>query len=311
MKKSAIVRIIVWSLTALILVGVMVLVMAFSANFQWDDMENFNLGFVGESYSNSGEYEVGSASFSENIKDIKIHWTSGSVTIETYDGDTLEISEEEISDSDWQMRHRLRDGKLTIRFKKSSGFWSFGRTPKKQLTVKIPEKMLDGMNTLSVDGVSAKVSVSDVVLSKKLQIDTVSGDVTLSDVQVREFEMDSVSANLTATRFTVNEFDFDTVSGNATIDGSVEKVKFDTTSGNLKVTSSVVPGEIDFSSISGDCRLDIPEGKGFTAELDTVSGKIDCDFPTINKGKKIVSGNGAAEFDFDTVSGDVVIRIAE
>ena len=73
-------------------------------------------------------------------------------------------------------------------------------------------------------------------------------------------------------------------------------------------TNTIVIPEITPGFVSGNITLTIPEGNGFTAELDTVSGKFNCDLPVVMRGDKRIHGDGSAEFEFDTTSADVTVK---
>ena len=76
----------------------------------------------------------------------------------------------------------------------------------------------------------------------------------------------------------------------------------------MSVSTSVLLEAAECDSVSGNITLTIPEGNGFTAELDTVSGKFNCDLPVIMRGDKRIHGDGSAEFEFDTTSADVTVK---
>ncbi|MDD6847516.1 MAG: DUF4097 family beta strand repeat-containing protein [Oscillospiraceae bacterium] len=66
--------------------------------------------------------------------------------------------------------------------------------------------------------------------------------------------------------------------------------------------------DIDMESVSGNVNITIPEKiGGFTADYDTVSGDFSTDFSVKTIGNSHTYGDGSAEFDFETVSGDIKI----
>ena len=105
----------------------------------------------------------------------------------------------------------------------------------------------------------------------ELQIDTVSAPVTARDLTAQSCEVDGVSGNIT---FTNCSF--------------AEKISTDT--------------------ISGSIRLNLPQDAAFSVELDSVSGKLDNEFPSTQRGDLYYCGQGGGAYQFDTVSGDVIIR---
>ena len=85
-------------------------------------------------------------------------------------------------------------------------------------------------------------------------------------------------------------------------------IESDATSGAVNITTSVLLEAAECDSVSGNITLTIPEGNGFTAELDTVSGKFNCDLPVVMRGDKRIHGDGSAELEFDTTSADVTVK---
>jgi hypothetical protein len=126
-----------------------------------------------------------------------------------------------------------------------------------------------------------------------LDIDNVSGEVRVSGVTADEVKVDTVSGELALMSIAAGDLRINSVSGDATI------------------ALSAPPQKVKMDSVSGDCDLALPEGYGFTAKLDSVSGKLRCSFASAAKGEALVYGDGAADWDFDSVSGDVEIAFAK
>ena len=101
----------------------------------------------------------------------------------------------------------------------------------------------------------------------------------------------------------------DTASGSANLNGQVDSISFDSASGDLTVVSSVTPVKIDMDSASGRADITIPTDSQFTAELDSASGGLNVEgFSGNSKKDSYICGNGSAEYEFSTASGDVTIR---
>ena len=105
------------------------------------------------------------------------------------------------------------------------------------------------------------------------------------------------------------KFEMDTASGSAELNGQVESISFDSASGDLTVVSSVTPVKIDMDSASGRADITIPADSQFTAELDSASGGLNVEgFSGNSRKDSYICGNGSAEYEFSTASGDVTIR---
>lgn len=306
MKKGAIVRLVIWSVTALILIAMLVCGIVFGGLFQNGFGNGWSIGTTGGTYANADAYSVGNASISETVNELSVNWISGSVRIEAYDGSTVEISESPVSDDDDRLRYLTENGKLTIQYRKSGFTIGIFKSGKKDLTIRIPQQAAENLKNVNIDVVSAKISATGLAITGHCKISTVSGAVNVEQLGAQELECDTVSGSLTANDIKLYELDVDTVSGDCEITGAVKQADFNSTSGQFRLNSTVMPEKVETDTVSGDVILKIPEG-GFTAEHDSISGDFDCDLPLSSKGGKHIYGDGSAEFSFDSTSGDIKI----
>ena len=306
MKKGKIAAIVIGSVAAFVLLAV--LVVGTVSHFLTSRFPEISIGITSEKYPDSDKYSVGNASVSENINRAEIYWKSGGITVEAYDGETVEISETGAeSDSD-RMRYLVSDGKLIIHHSKSGVTAGMLKNNEKSLTVKIPQNMASSLTELRIDSASSSVELSGITLTKKLDIDNVSGEIKLNNITAQTLDIDTASGSVTADGITVDVLKADTVSGDISANGAIRRIESDSASGAVNITTSVLLESAECDSVSGNITLTIPEGNGFTAELDTVSGKFNCDLPVIMRGDKRIHGDGSAEFEFDTTSADVTVK---
>jgi hypothetical protein len=99
-----------------------------------------------------------------------------------------------------------------------------------------------------------------------------------------------------------------TVSGDVSVEGGrVERIRLATTSGDVRVTSELGPGPHALATVSGDAILFSNRGLRITAV--TVAGDLKSDLPHTSQGgpgrRSLVIGDGAAELQFRSVSGDL------
>lgn len=315
MKKGAIIRLVIWSIVALVLTAILtvsLLAGSVSTDFDFENElgRDWYIGIMGDIYPDADEYTVleSSTTLTDNITDITIDWTSGTILIEAYDGDRVEISETEPEKESRRLRYRVKDGVLDIKHQKSAIFFGFGTSIKKDLTVKIPKAMAQQMKSVSLDTASANTEIKGVMLSHKLDIDTASGSVTLDGVSTASVDFDGASGGLTCKNCEVTELSADTVSGNINLVGNVTEVDIDSTSGDVNISSSSLPLSINADTVSGDFVLTVPENDGFSAEFDSVSGKFNCDFETTLDDGEYIHKNGSAEYQFESVSGDITVK---
>lgn len=299
MKKNVIVRIVLLSLTALILTGILLWGLNVGGAMDWtQERLGWGGGFGGWSfgfshlYDNADSYTIGSGSVeADEITDLEINWISGSVDIDVYDGDVITFTEPEGLKEDYQLRYRVSGGKLIIQFCKPSWTFGFVKNPSsKQLTMQIPRSMLPQLNEVDLSVTSAKV--------------------TAESLQANICEVDNVSGELTFRNCTFGNINVDTVSGGLDYTGTVETVDFDGVSSNLKLDLNNTPREVQSDVVSGEVRMTLPKDSAFSARLDTVSGKLTCEFPTTSQGETIYCGTGGGTYEFDSVSGGVSILMA-
>ena len=291
MKRNAIARIIIWSLVAVLLTSLLVVGISSSpSSFFTGD---WSLGGIGVTYKNSALYNVGGGTVTDEFQSIKVNWTNGKINIEAYDGEDTVISETEVAEKENKLRWRVEDGVLKIQQMAAGMRFGLKKTPKKTLTVKIPSNVAEGLKAVTSDSVSAEVTITGISASDKIEIDTVSGGADLKNIKTEKLDIDTVSGSIKAA-------------------GEFTELESDSVSGDVTVSSATPLKKLDCDSTSGNIRLTIPKNSGFTLKADTVSGDISCGLPTVSEGKnRRVCGDGSADFETDTVSGDLIITSAE
>lgn len=178
-KKTAIwIKIIVLGILTLALIGILIV------GILGNTFRNFPIFGSFSSYDNADLYQVGNADISASeLSSLSIDWVSGSVKVDVYDGNVIQIREDGASD--------LSDS----------------------------------------DSVSGDCHITSSVTPQKIDMESVSGDISVSIPSNSEFEAenDSVSGDLTCSfagtkkddKFVcgsgINRYDFDTVSGDVEI----------------------------------------------------------------------------------------------
>ena len=291
MKRNAIARIIIWSLVAVLLTSLLVVGISSSpSSFFTGD---WSLGIIGVTYKNSALYNVGGGTVTDEFQSIKVNWTNGKINIESYDGEDTVISETKVAEEENKLRWRVEDGVLKIQQMAAGMRFGLKKTPKKTLTVKIPSSAAEKLKSVNTDSVSAEVNIIGISASDKIEIDTVSGGANLKNIKTEKLDIDTVSGNIKAA-------------------GEFTELESDSVSGDVTVSSATPLKKLDCDSTSGNIRLTIPKNSGFTLKADTVSGDISCGLPTVSESKnRRVCGDGSADFETDTVSGDLIITSAE
>ncbi|MBQ9801761.1 MAG: DUF4097 family beta strand repeat protein [Clostridia bacterium] len=277
----------------------------------------------------------GNATMTAPVERLSISWTAGHVTVEPYDGETVEIYETQngntVAEVNDEMHWFLEDGHLRIRFD-GKGYFRFGfkKQQEKQLIVRVPRSSTL-LASLSLDVVSADLTVKGIGTKGALSVSSVSGNATLTDISAKLFRYDAVSGalsltngqlshinvdttsgNVTLANATATECDFDTTSGNITLlDCAFGSIDADTTSGDLCITSPQALASLSFDTTGGDLLLTLPaDHAGFTAELDTTGGEFASDFPTTTAEDTHRTGDGSLQIEMDSTGGNLTIKKA-
>lgn len=139
---------------------------------------------------------------------------------------------------------------------------------------------------------------------------TVSGDLRASGLALDRLEFQSVSGTLLAADTTAVEAKLRTTSGDLDISGFAGSIDARTVSGDLIVAYRQFAHDIDFETTSGKTKLTLPEDAQFTLRFDTVSGKVDSEFPiavTSSSARSFAGAVGEAEhrLQIRSVSGNL------
>lgn len=235
-------------------------------------MWNAHRSHLSQEYNESGAYTVSG----DRIDSVELYWVSGSINIETYEGDKIRFTEKSdgnISEID-ALRYSIDDNTLCIYF--SEDKWknisqSSISELDKDLTVEIPENMLDRFYDLSID--------------------CVSSNVRIDNLRMDSLEVNSVSANVTGNNLSVNSAEANFVSG------------------NLDIEFLHCPQEFSFESVSGGAVIYLPENSGFNVETSLGEGRFISDFPmNMSDIDAYVIGDGRSEFEVFALSGTLTIK---
>jgi hypothetical protein len=166
----------------------------------------------------------------------------------------------------------------------------------------------------------SKISVDfDVTVPEgvKLTASTVSGDVTVADINVIEISAVSGTVNVSKA---YKDVEVSVVSGDAIINNPVEpteKIDVETVEGDVEAKVSLPAGDGDyvFSSVDGDITLALSgDVDNYDVELGSLSGKIETELP-LKKESGFVgteyegsAGAGTNDISVSTISGSITLK---
>ena len=254
MKKSAIIRIVIYSLLTLVLVSLLGTALALHAGVKsaWNLVQREDLSFqevldldddieekleekLDEAVEEDDDWENdgGKAHYmeaqqgktvnvpAEGISSIEIQWVSGDLTV--VPGDVEEIILEE-TETDQPMIYSVHNGKLVVKFSQKLG---------KKFNFGFADKM---------DAKNLTITVPQAWAGEELEIQSVSADVEVRDLQLQEIEYQGVSGKCNLENCKVGEMSVQTVSGNETISGQVGELECESVSADCDLTLTNVPG---------------------------------------------------------------------
>lgn len=221
----------------------------------------------------------------EEVRNIEIEWAAGSVSIAAADVETLTFHESGALVEAQPMVWKQDGDTLVVRYS-AANFTTLGG---KDLTVLFPRDWICG--ELELNMASADATVEEL-LADKVSLDTASGACSFFDC-------------------TIYDLDMDTASGNVRYEGALYTLDYDAASGKFNGVFKNMPAKINTESASGDVNIIVPIEFGFRAKLDTASGSFQCNLPMSFDGNYYVYGDGEGSFEFESASGDVVIKGAE
>jgi DUF4097 and DUF4098 domain-containing protein YvlB len=146
---------------------------------------------------------------------------------------------------------------------------------------------------------------------------SVSGDVEIVDTQTDgALEVQSVSGGVTLRKVSARRIDVSSVSGSVSIqDAQCDRVEAHSVSGGVEFGGTLAKGgRYELNSHSGDVRVVLAGATGFELEANSFSGTIRSDLPLKMQGDvgrrrsmQGVFGDGSAVLNVTTFSGSVVI----
>lgn len=315
MRTSAIIKIVANLILVIVLIAILTsLISGNQFGFRGFKIPIFNFGGFSYKFDDANKYSIADGKINvDDIRKLDIDWVAGKVRIEEYSGDKIEFYEENSSSlsEDDKMRYMVDNGTLKIKFRKSYIGFGILKSLNKELVIRIPVSMEDGLAELKLDNVSSSVEI-EALIANVVLIDSVSGSISIKDLISKKLDIETVSGTVNVSA----ESDFvdaEAVSGNLNISissKSIEKVDVESVSGYVSLDLGSSPKNLDIETVSGDVDIILPENDGFTAKYYSISGKFKCDFEVSLTKKEAVYKDGKvkSKLDIETVSGDIYIN---
>lgn len=285
MKTNAIIRIIVWSLVIVLILGVLGGVLAFR-RYSIHHSETSWVAPIVTPGSGELHGEEHLLNDDESITYLDIEWAAGTILIQPGDTDRIQLAESGRFDTDEAMVYHQNGSKLTIRFQEKDVFIGLEGTVSKDLTITVPRSWV----------------------GKSIDIDAASARVELKDLTVGEVEFDGASGDCYFENCHIGNLDIDTASGNVEFSGTLNNLEFDAASAKFSGHFTSCPNSLELNTMSGDAELVLPADCGFRADLDTLSGKFHSDCEVSKTDDTYRWGDGSCRIRFSGMSGNLSVR---
>lgn len=217
MKKPLMITAIV--IAALVLAAVVVGILnATVAGGSW------NFGWSDYRYDESG-YRVGSGTIpAQNITAIDVDWIDGNVQIVLCDDSYPSVTESaktELTEDSLLRWSVSEDGKcLSVKYRKSSWFFGSSENKNKDLILRVPRRLMQSLESLNVNTVSSNVTVTDVTV-KQMNVKSQTGEIRINckiSPEKLNVEGESGRIKLTLPYKTGFTLAFESEKGTATVD---------------------------------------------------------------------------------------------
>ena len=264
---------------------------------------------------------------------VEIENLKGRIQVQAWDRSEVQVTgtlgdgvEKLVFDGD---RDHLR---VEAKYPERSGWGRDDRTGPTTLILKVPLQA-----SLDIESVSADIHVAGVA-PPELDIESVSGDIVFAGAPGRT-DIDSVSGNQTLTLNSSGDVSSESVSGDVTLRGRLKgALDLETVSGNIRVDSrgeairrlsaNTVSGDIEAriglanggeirgETVSGEFTLRMPRSLSAKVDAESFSGDLDAPDANVQKeefgpGSSLSTsyGSGAGEIRVETFSGDFTLSL--
>lgn len=265
MKSNAVVRIVLWSLIATTLIGLLI---GFMFNNDFKFSFDTNLKVIKTT-------EVDAS----NIDSINLKGLSNEFSVKSYEGNKIVVTEKANRDldNDELLKINHDDNTLTLEQRFHIDFFNIFDIRIIKYEIQIPNKLYKQITAKITSG---KLEMNNIN-SKTLNLKMTSG----------KSDLDNVNSNKVL---------IDITSGKAILNGKFLEIKAVMTSGSIDIDSDIAPNKMIIGITSGNANITIPDNDGFILSEHKTSGSINTDFNLNDFGKY---KNGLREYSVKLTSG--------
>lgn len=262
-KTGAIVRIVVWSVVAVSLIGLLVALLITGTG--WMDF-----GFrKGENrVITDMTYDGGT------VDTVSVEWHAGQVRITpSADGQVraIERSGYDIN----EMECDVVGGRLTVRQRTGWGFFFLGFGPRRSdLQLTLPQKQYKELLLSITSGDAA----AEGITADSIELRLTSGDMHVTNLTADSLRAKGTSGRLQGSGLQARTLTAELTSGRIELSGAFGAIDGQVTSGHTEIVTSEVPTKLTYGLTSGKAVVRMPDNDGFTLQLKKTSGSFHSDF---------------------------------
>lgn len=292
MKSNAIIRIVIWSIVLLALIGTLGAFMTDELYLR--DYTPAETAIPVPLATTPQEVLPNEETLllpADTIREIEIEWVAGDIVILGKDVDYIYISESDVTDDEYSMVFQTVGEKLEIQF---------------CVDRLMPDLGISHTADLSKD---LYIEVPKYWEGKSIEIDSASTNVEMYNITLEEMDIDGADGTGDFQNCHISDLDIDAASADVYYQGTLERLDFDAASASFIGDLQNTPNRIDMDSMSGKLDIALPEDCGFTLTMDGMSCHLSSDFyGTSMKNGSHVYGDGRCRINMDGMDCDVNIR---
>lgn len=278
------VGIVVWSLVALLLVGLLIAGIATGPQI----LTNRLVFYSGSALNDENTTVLENYSVdTKNVEEIKLNWKSGLIRISTHSGDDIKLTERVPNNSNNpdKMTYDIKAGKLTIESNAGVEWYFLGFGPvQKIIDVEIPEDKPELLKSIIINSESADVTVEGINI-ENLEAELSSGDVKIDSSKIDNCKVFATSGEIVIDQLEAyskkenNTILAESTSGDVKLYNCTAKtVNVASTSGGSTCDNLTATNSAMVSSTSGDVKISNCETSDL--ELSSSSGNVTAEFTT-------------------------------
>lgn len=280
-------------------------------SWHWSDSDGNSGASVDSGEVLEGEETLATSFDASRVEEIETSLVSESVYIEVYSGTDIEVSIVSNLPESTRPRAFLDGSTLKIERKGNFNPLNFGII-RSSVTIKVPKSMISSWSNLEldIDTVSGSVSIDDMI-AEKIDVNTTSGSIKINNTSTKEVNTESISGSTRLENCVTDKLDGNVTSGSFHFEGTCTDAEVGSVSGSVHFdTDKMLKNSSEFGSVSGSVKILLPQNDGFVLDYQSVSGRINNEFTGFSgkRDGKDRYGNGGITINAETVSGSISVE---